>query len=125
LVLNIGAEIVFLFFKQKIKMAMLGDFLLKVGYEVVVPVEELAVLVDVLTVLVNEVKVFFVKTVVLDERLIFWLVDSQLYDGIGQLGELDSFLQETNSSLLEGNSSNSFVINAFNLNFSSSHLVYF
>lgn len=106
-------------------MAMLGDFLLKVGYEVVVPVEELAVLVDVLTVLVNEVKVFFVKTVVLDERLIFWLVDSQLYDGIGQLGELDSFLQETNSSLLEGNSSNSFVINAFNLNFSSSHLVYF
>jgi hypothetical protein len=125
LVLNIGAEIVFLFFKQKIKMAMLGDFLLKVGYEVVVPVEELAVLVDVLTVLVNEVKVFFVKTVVLDERLIFWLIDSQLYDGIGQLGELDSFLQETNSSLLEGNSSNSFVINAFNLNFSSSHLVYF
>ena len=106
-------------------MAMLGDFLLKVGYEVVVPVEELAVLVDVLTVLVNEVKVFFVKTVVLNERLIFWLVDSQLYDGIGQLGELDSFLQETNSSLLEGNSSNSFVINAFNLNFSSSHLVYF
>jgi len=106
-------------------MAMLGDFLLKVGYEVVVPVEELAVLVDVLTVLVNEVKVFFVKTVVLDERLIFWLVDSQLYDGIGQLRELDSFLQETNSSLLEGNSSNSFVINAFNLNFSSSHLVYF
>jgi hypothetical protein len=106
-------------------MAMLGDFLLKVGYEVVVPVEELAVLVDVLTVLVNEVKVFFVKTVVLDERLIFWLIDSQLYDGIGQLGELDSFLQETNSSLLEGNSSNSFVINAFNLNFSSSHLVYF
>lgn len=98
-------------------MAMLGDFLLKVGYEVVVPVEELAVLVDVLTVLVNEVKVFFVKTVVLDERLIFWLVDSQLYDGIGQLRELDSFLQETNSSLLEGNSSNSFVINAFNLNF--------
>jgi hypothetical protein len=125
LVLNIGAEIVFLFFKQKIKMAMLGDFLLKVGYEVVVPVEELAVLVDVLTVLVNEVKVFFVKTVVLDERLIFWLIDSQLYDGIGQLRELDSFLQETNSSLLEGNSSNSFVINAFNLNFSSSHLVYF
>jgi hypothetical protein len=125
LVLNIGAEIVFLFFKQKIKMAMLGDFLLKVGYEVVVPVEELAVLVDVLTVLVNEVKVFFVKTVVLDERLIFWLIDSQLYDGIGQLGELDSFLHETNSSLLEGNSSNSFVINAFNLNFSSSHLVYF
>jgi len=106
-------------------MAMLGDFLLKVGYEVVVPVEELAVLVDVLTVLVNEVKVFFVKTVVLDERLIFWLIDSQLYDGIGQLRELDSFLQETNSSLLEGNSSNSFVINAFNLNFSSSHLVYF
>ena len=106
-------------------MAILGDFLLKVGYEVVVPVEELAVLVDVLTVLVNEVKVFFVKTVVLDERLIFWLIDSQLYDGIGQLRELDSFLQETNSSLLEGNSSNSFVINAFNLNFSSSHLVYF
>ena len=106
-------------------MAVLGDFLLKVGYKVVVPVEELAVLVDVLTVLVNEVKVFFVKTVVLDERLVFWLVDSQLYDGIGQLRELDSFLQETNSSLLEGNSSNSFVIDAFNLNFSSSHLVYF
>lgn len=106
-------------------MAVLGDFLLKVSYEVVVPVEELAVLVDVLTILMNWVKVFFVKTVVLDERLVFWLVDSKLYDGIGQLRELDSFLQETNSSLLEGNTSNSFVIDAFNLNFSSTHLVYF
>ena len=87
------------------------------------PVEELAVLVNMFGCFVDCVKVFFIDTVVLNQRLVLRLIDSHLDNGVGQLGELDSFLQETDSSLLEGDSSNSFVFDSFNLNFSSSHLV--
>ena len=104
-------------------MAVLGHLLLKVGNEVVVSVEELGVLINMLGCLVDFVKVLFIYTVVLDKRLIFRLIDSHLDYGVGQLGKLDSFLQETDSSLLEGDSSNSFVFDTFNLDFSSSHLV--
>ena len=86
-------------------------------------VEELAVLVNMFGCLVDCVKVFFIDTVVLNQRLVLRLIDSHLDNGVGQLGKLDSFLQETDSSLLEGDSSNSFVFDSFNLNFSSSHLV--
>lgn len=87
------------------------------------PVKELAILVNMFGSLVDFVKVFFILTVVLNQRLVLRLIDSHLDNGVGQLGKLDSFLQETDSSLLEGDSSNSFVIDSFNLNFSSSHLV--
>ena len=87
------------------------------------PVEELAILVNMFRSLVDFVKVFFILTIVLNQRLVLRLIDSHLDNGVGQLGKLDSFLQETNSSFLEGDSSNSFVIDTFNLNFSSSHLV--
>jgi len=88
-----------------------------------VPVEELAILVNMFRSLVDFVKVFFILTIVLNQRLVLRLIDSHLDNGVGQLGKLDSFLQETDSSFLEGDSSNSFVIDTFNLNFSSSHLV--
>ena len=87
------------------------------------PVEELAILVNMFRSLVDFVKVFFILTIVLNQRLVLRLIDSHLDNGVGQLGKLDSFLQETDSSFLEGDSSNSFVIDTFNLNFSSSHLV--
>ena len=87
------------------------------------PVEELAILVNMFGSLVDFVKVVFILTIVLNQRLILRLIDSHLDNGVGQLGKLDSFLQKTDSSLLEGDSSNSFVIDTFNLNFSSSHLV--
>jgi hypothetical protein len=103
--------------------AMLGHLLLKVGYKVVVSVEELGVFINMFGCLMNFVKVLFIYTVVLDKRLIFRLVDSHLDNGVGQLWKLDSFLQETDSSLLEGDSSDSFIFDGFDLNFSSSHLV--
>ena len=87
------------------------------------PVEELAILINMFRSLVDFVKVFFILTIVLNQRLVLRLIDSHLDNGVGQLGKLDSFLQETDSSFLEGDSSNSFVIDTFNLNFSSSHLV--
>jgi len=123
LILNVGAKIVFLFFQEEIEVAVLGHLLLKVGNEVVVSVEELGIFVNMLGCLVDFVKVLFIYTVVLDKRLIFRLIDSHLDYGVGQLGKLDSFLQETDSSLLEGDSSNSLVFDGFDLYFSSSHLV--
>jgi len=64
---------------------MLGHLLLKVGYKVVVSVEELGVFINMFGCLMNFVKVLFIYTVVLDKRLIFRLVDSHLDNGVGQL----------------------------------------
>ena len=123
LILNVGAKIVFLFFQEEIEVAVLGHLLLKVGNEVVVSVEELGVLINMLGCLVDFVKVLFIYTVVLDKRLIFRLIDSHLDYGVGQLGKLDSFLQETDSSLLKGYTANSLVFNSLDFNFLSSHFL--
>ena len=47
-------------------MAVLGNFLLEIGYKVVVSIEKLGIFVDVLTVLVDSVEVFFIYTVILN-----------------------------------------------------------
>ena len=41
-------------------------------------------------------------TVVFNERIVFLVVDLEHNNGVGQLGELDGFLEEADPSLLEG-----------------------
>ena len=83
LVLNVLPKAIFMLLKEQIEVTMLGYLFLQVGHKVVVLVEELGVLIDLLGSPVDVFKVTLFITVVLYERLVLWLVDSHLYDGVG------------------------------------------
>jgi len=54
-------------------------------------------------------KVIFIMTIILDEGVVFLMVHLEHDDGIGKLGELDSFLEEADSSLLESDPADSII----------------
>ena len=58
---------------------------------------------------------------VLNERIVLRIVHLKYNFGVREFGKLDGFLQETDSSLLKGHSTESFFFNFLNLNLFSSH----
>ena len=101
---------------------MLGDVLFQEVNKVVIGVVKLGILKHLVWV-VDVILLGCVRalTVVLDQRLVFGVVDCKLNNGLAEFGELHRFLEDSNPSLLEGNSPDSFVLDLKYFYFFASH----
>ena len=103
---------------------MFRYFFFQLSHQVVVFIKEFWIFLDFTLGFADFGKVIFIMTIILDEGVVFLMVHLEHDDGVGELWELDSFLEEANSSLLESDPADSIIWYSSDFNFLSSHCIY-
>ena len=103
------------------QVSLLRDSGLDLTHQVIVPVLEARVLLDVLMLLAELIEAVATVRELLNERVVLPIEDLQLNPRIGQLRQLDCLLEEAYAAFFERNTTNAVIVYFLYGNLSSTH----